>query len=121
MDVNEYTLIKDYLRNYGGHFAKIIKINKIKNILMFFNNEQNLFKATYESSMNEDLGKGLHIKEQDEIIRRDGSFKKPRYRKTIDRNALPPSEDEQFEDALSGLKISVVSPMHADQGSSRKI
>jgi hypothetical protein len=65
---------------------------------MYFNNEQDLFKATYESAMNEDLSKGLlQIKEQDEIIGKDGSFKKPRYRKTIDRNALPPSEDEHLK------------------------
>lgn len=77
-EMNDYTIIKDHIWKYGGHFAKIIKINKVKYIIMYFNNEQDLFKATYDSVMNEDLGKGLQIKGQDEIIGKDGSFKKPR-------------------------------------------
>ncbi|PKB91878.1 hypothetical protein RhiirA5_447132 [Rhizophagus irregularis] len=43
------------IRLYGGYFAKIIKINKVKYILTYFNNEQDLFKTTYDSVMNEDL------------------------------------------------------------------
>lgn len=42
---------------YGDHFAKIIKINKTRYILMYFNNEKDLMKAIYDSMMNEDLGK----------------------------------------------------------------
>ncbi|PKY47818.1 hypothetical protein RhiirA4_463187 [Rhizophagus irregularis] len=50
--------------------------------LMYFNNEQDLFKVTY---MTEDLGNGLQIKAQDEII-----------------------EDEQFVDALTSPSVSTV-------------
>uniref|UniRef100_U9U557 Uncharacterized protein n=1 Tax=Rhizophagus irregularis (strain DAOM 181602 / DAOM 197198 / MUCL 43194) TaxID=747089 RepID=U9U557_RHIID len=54
---NEYTIIKDCIKKYDGHrhFAKIIKINTVKYILMYFNDEQELFKATYDSAMNKDL------------------------------------------------------------------
>ncbi|PKY34094.1 hypothetical protein RhiirB3_453508 [Rhizophagus irregularis] len=87
--MNDYTIIKDHIRKYGGHFAKIIKINKVKYILMYFKNEQDLFKATYDSVMNEDLGKGLQIKRQDEIIGKDGN-------------------EEQFVDASTSPKVSTV-------------
>ncbi|PKK78108.1 hypothetical protein RhiirC2_770579 [Rhizophagus irregularis] len=71
---NEYTIIKDCIKKYDGHrhFAKIIKINTVKYILMYFNNEQELFKATYDSAMNKDLSKGLQIKKQIELIGKDG-------------------------------------------------
>ncbi|PKB98199.1 hypothetical protein RhiirA5_430557 [Rhizophagus irregularis] len=71
---NEYTIIKDCIKKYDGHrhFAKIIKINTVKYILMYFNNEQELFKATYDSAMNKDLSKGLQIKKQNELIGKDG-------------------------------------------------
>uniref|UniRef100_U9U651 Uncharacterized protein n=1 Tax=Rhizophagus irregularis (strain DAOM 181602 / DAOM 197198 / MUCL 43194) TaxID=747089 RepID=U9U651_RHIID len=64
----EHEIIRDYNKNLGGHFAKIIKINKIKYILIYFNNESDLLKAIYRSTMEEDLGKGLQIKSQDELI-----------------------------------------------------
>ncbi|CAB5295080.1 unnamed protein product [Rhizophagus irregularis] len=73
-----------------------------------FNNEQDLFKATYDSVINEDLGNGLQIKEQNEIIGKDGSFTKPRYRQTFTNNALTLLEDEQFVDALTRPTISKV-------------
>jgi hypothetical protein len=106
-EMKDYTIIKDHIREYGDHFAKIIKISKVKYIIMYFNNEQDLlFKATYDS---EDLGKGLQIKAQDEIIGKDGSFKKPGYRMTSNIIAHPPSEDEQFEDAVMSPTVSTVS------------
>ncbi|RGB21957.1 hypothetical protein C1646_776925 [Rhizophagus diaphanus] len=49
-------------------------------------------KATYDSAMNEDLGKGLQIKGQDEFIGKDGSFKKPQYCKTSNKSPNFPSE-----------------------------
>jgi hypothetical protein len=54
----------------------IIKINKIKYILMYFNNENDLLKAIYKSTMEEDLGKGLKMKSQDELIGEEGTYKK---------------------------------------------
>jgi hypothetical protein len=49
--------------------------------------------------MNEDLGNGFQIKEQNEIIGKDGSFTKLRYRQTSTNNALTLLEDKQFVDA----------------------
>ncbi|PKC04499.1 hypothetical protein RhiirA5_422179 [Rhizophagus irregularis] len=74
--------------------------------LMYFNNEQDLFKVTYQSAMTEDLGNGLQIKTQDEIIGKDGSFRKPGNRKTSNNIAHPPSEDEQFVGASRINEIS---------------
>ncbi|RGB23155.1 hypothetical protein C1646_774943 [Rhizophagus diaphanus] len=39
---------------------------------MYFINEKDMMKAIYDSTMNEDLGKGLQIKGQDETIDKDG-------------------------------------------------
>uniref|UniRef100_U9TR21 Uncharacterized protein n=1 Tax=Rhizophagus irregularis (strain DAOM 181602 / DAOM 197198 / MUCL 43194) TaxID=747089 RepID=U9TR21_RHIID len=69
---HNYMIRKDYIREYG---------------------------VTYQSAMTGDLGNGLQIKTQDEIIGKDGSFRKPGNRKTSNNIAHPPSEDEQFVDA----------------------
>jgi hypothetical protein len=82
----EHEIIKDYNKNLGGHFAKIIKINTIKYILIYFNNESDLLKAIYRSTMEEDLGKGLQIKSQDELIGKEGTYKK---RTGINRFKVP--------------------------------
>ncbi|PKY50011.1 hypothetical protein RhiirA4_466241 [Rhizophagus irregularis] len=52
----------EYNKKYGGHFAKIIKIDKIKYILIYFNSEKDLLQAIYKSTMDEDIGKGLQMK-----------------------------------------------------------
>lgn len=44
-------IIKDYIKNYGGHFGKIIRINKIRYILIYFNNEDDIMNAVYKSAM----------------------------------------------------------------------
>ncbi|RGB33715.1 hypothetical protein C1646_761418 [Rhizophagus diaphanus] len=77
-DMESIFIKKDIVREYCGYFAKIVKISKDEIYLMYFNNEQDLFKVTYQSAMIEDLGNGLQINAQDEII-----------------------EDEQFVDALT--------------------
>lgn len=67
-------LIKEYIGIYKGHFVKIIKVNKIKYILMYFNNGRDLLKAIYQSTMEDEMGKGLQIKGQNEIIGRMGNL-----------------------------------------------
>ncbi|CAB4430987.1 unnamed protein product [Rhizophagus irregularis] len=66
-------IIKEHVRTYGGHFSKIIRINKViySNI---FNNENDLMKAIYDSAIKDDLGLGLRIKTQDNIISKNGSL-----------------------------------------------
>ncbi|RGB37224.1 hypothetical protein C1646_757179 [Rhizophagus diaphanus] len=103
----EFTIIKNYIVQYRGHFAKIIKMNKVKYILIYFNNEKDLLIAVYSSTMDEDLGKGLQMKGKDEIIGKDSNFTKRRYRNSTKENAQP--EDEQFEDALTSPKLNAVS------------
>ncbi|PKY25284.1 hypothetical protein RhiirB3_440168 [Rhizophagus irregularis] len=49
----KYENLKTMNQKYGGHFSKIIKINKIKYILIYFNNENDLLKAIYKSTMDE--------------------------------------------------------------------
>lgn len=61
---------------------------------MYFNNERDLLQAIYRSTMEEDMGKGLQMKGQDEIIGKDRKFKKPQYRDTKKDSARSFSEDE---------------------------
>ncbi|PKC67485.1 hypothetical protein RhiirA1_393676 [Rhizophagus irregularis] len=73
----EYENLKTMNQKYGGHFSKIIKINKIKYILIYFNNENDLLKAIYKSTMDEvNMEDGLKIKSQDELIGENGTYKK---------------------------------------------
>ncbi|PKY55033.1 hypothetical protein RhiirA4_474229 [Rhizophagus irregularis] len=72
----DYDVLKTNKLKYGGHFSKIIKVNKIKYILMLFNNENDLLKAIYKSTMDESLGEGLKIKSQDELIGEEETYKK---------------------------------------------
>jgi hypothetical protein len=73
----EHVLLKLYNLKYGGHFSKVIKVNKNKYILMYFNNESDLLKVIYKSTMDEEvIGKGLQIKAQDELIGEEGTYKK---------------------------------------------
>ncbi|RGB29988.1 hypothetical protein C1646_765927 [Rhizophagus diaphanus] len=67
-------------------------------------------EAIYKSTMEEEIGKGLQMKGQDEIIGKDGKFIKLRCGNSIVQdNALPLSEDEQFEDALTSPKLKAIS------------
>ncbi|CAB4410262.1 unnamed protein product [Rhizophagus irregularis] len=59
--------------------------------------------------MEEDMGKGLQMKDQDEIIGKNGKFTKVRYRDTTNNSARSSSEDEQFEDVLTSPKLPAVS------------
>ncbi|RGB31981.1 hypothetical protein C1646_670509 [Rhizophagus diaphanus] len=84
-----------------GSFCQIIKINKIKYILIYFNNEKDLMQAIYRSTTGEDLGKGLQMKSQDELIGKDGVYKK---RTRISKFSVPThktSKGKKFVDALS--------------------
>ncbi|PKC71875.1 hypothetical protein RhiirA1_390209 [Rhizophagus irregularis] len=88
---------------YGGHFSKIIKANKIKYILMYFNNENDFLQAVYKSTMDESLGDGLKIKSQHELIGVEGTYKK---KFGINRFKLPQQEKtskskDKFFDAPS--------------------
>ncbi|CAB4431328.1 unnamed protein product [Rhizophagus irregularis] len=102
LDQKDEKIIKDYNAALGGHFAKVIKINKIKYILMYFNNENDLLKAIYRSTMEEDLGKGLKIKLQDELIGDEGTYKR---RSGINRFKIPTQTraKDKFVDARSDV------------------
>ncbi|PKC12349.1 hypothetical protein RhiirA5_410921 [Rhizophagus irregularis] len=95
-------IIKDYNKTFGGHFAKLIRINKIKYILIYFNNENDLMKAIYKSTMEEDLGKGLKIKLQDELIGEEGTYKRTT---GINRFKVPAqtNKKDKFVDARSDI------------------
>jgi hypothetical protein len=67
-------LIKKFIKKYGGHFAKVLRIFGRKYILIYFNNKSDLMKALVDSAMEEELGQGLKIKSQDELISKDGKF-----------------------------------------------
>ncbi|PKY25352.1 hypothetical protein RhiirB3_440258 [Rhizophagus irregularis] len=92
--------IQDDKGQYGGHFAKIIKINKFKYIL------SDLLKAIYKSTMEEDMGKGLQMKGQDEIIGKNGVLTKLRGRDVTSEGVYHISEDKQFIDAPTSPKLS---------------
>ncbi|PKK67296.1 hypothetical protein RhiirC2_835706, partial [Rhizophagus irregularis] len=69
-------IIKEYIKIFGGHFAKIIKINKIKYILMYFNNENELLKRFIGPRWKTIWEKAFKIKGQDELIGEEGVYKK---------------------------------------------
>jgi hypothetical protein len=87
---------------YGGHFSKIIKINKIKYVLIYFNNESDLLKAIYISTMKENnIEDALKIKSQDELIGNNGTYKK---RFGINRFKIPQQNTkDKFVDAPTDL------------------
>ncbi|CAB4443436.1 unnamed protein product [Rhizophagus irregularis] len=90
-------IIKEYKENYGGHFAKIIKVNKIKHIQIYYNNEQDLMKAVYDSEMQENIGGGIQI---NELIGKDLLKDREDRREIPSTNiACASSEDDKFFEA----------------------
>ncbi|CAB4417780.1 unnamed protein product [Rhizophagus irregularis] len=93
----------EIIKNLRWSFCQIlIKINKIKYILIYFNNENDLMKAIYKSTMEEDLGKGLKIKLQDELIGEEGTYKRTT---GINRFKVPAqtNKKDKFVDARSDI------------------
>ncbi|PKY49639.1 hypothetical protein RhiirA4_465708 [Rhizophagus irregularis] len=97
---DDCTFLKIMNSKYGGHFSKIIKINKTRYILIYFNNENDLLKAIYQSTMDEEnMDNGLKIKSQDELIGENGTYKK---RVGINRFKIPgQTKKDEFVDAPS--------------------
>ncbi|PKY43921.1 hypothetical protein RhiirA4_458036 [Rhizophagus irregularis] len=90
-------IIKENIKKYGGFFGKIIRVNKIKYILIYFNNENDIMMK----GMNDDIGSGLQLKSQDELIRKNGDF---RIIKTQPNNKVSEkSVDEQYYDTRENL------------------
>ncbi|CAB4433259.1 unnamed protein product [Rhizophagus irregularis] len=84
-----------------------MRVNKIKYILMYFNNENGLMKAIYDSTMKE----SLQLKMQDELI---GDSGKCGYRTTQVAGQTPnhnnelSKDEEQIEESspsLLGMKV----------------
>uniref|UniRef100_U9UI57 Uncharacterized protein n=1 Tax=Rhizophagus irregularis (strain DAOM 181602 / DAOM 197198 / MUCL 43194) TaxID=747089 RepID=U9UI57_RHIID len=90
VDMEKYKVIKEHKENYGGHFAKIIKVNKIKHIQIYYNNEQDLMKAVYDSEMQENIGGRIQI---NELISKERFVKRPGRPKG---NTCASSEDYKF-------------------------
>lgn len=70
--------------------------------MIYFNNENDLMQAIYKSTMEEDIGRGLQMKDQDELIGKDGVFKK---RTGFTKFSVPThttSKGDKFVNALSG-------------------
>ncbi|PKY27546.1 hypothetical protein RhiirB3_443310 [Rhizophagus irregularis] len=102
-------IIKENIKKYGGFFRKIIRVNKIKYILIYFNNKNDMMKG-----MNDDIGSGLQLKSQDELIRKNGGFK-PQIIKTQPNNKVSEkSVDEQYYDTRENL----TDPLTNDQNKS---
>ncbi|PKY52161.1 hypothetical protein RhiirA4_469626 [Rhizophagus irregularis] len=97
----EYEGLKAENLKHGGHFSKIIKVNKIKYILIYFNNENDLLKAIYNSTMEEEnMENGLKIKSQDELISGNGTYKKWF---GINKFNIPQKPKDGFVDAHTDL------------------
>ncbi|PKC71063.1 hypothetical protein RhiirA1_453977 [Rhizophagus irregularis] len=102
-------IIKENIKKYGGFFGKIIRVNKIKYILIYFNNKNDMMKG-----MNDDIGSGLQLKSQDKLIRKNGGFK-PQIIKTQPNNKVSEkSVDEQYYDTRENL----TDPLTNDQNKS---
>jgi hypothetical protein len=101
VDISNSELIKKYIKKYGGHFAKILRVFGRKYVLIYFNNENDLMKALVDSAMVDELGNGLKLKSQDELISRNGNFI---YRLSHRRrsNKKTTSDNDLFFDLVSG-------------------
>ncbi|PKY52258.1 hypothetical protein RhiirA4_469775 [Rhizophagus irregularis] len=106
-NVKEYAILKLYNLKYGGHFSKIIKINKIKYILIYFNNESDFLKAIYKSTMEEDVGKGLQMKGQDELIDENGT--------TLEEHEELDNLNNNFKERLEKIEKSSSLPVTKDK------
>ncbi|PKY60342.1 hypothetical protein RhiirA4_483931, partial [Rhizophagus irregularis] len=102
LEMKDHEILKNFNSKFGGHFSKIIKINKVKHILIYFNNENDLLNAIYKSNMEENIGEGLKIKSQDELIGGDNGTYKKRF--GINRFKIPQQTKTQEEhDELDNL------------------
>jgi hypothetical protein len=90
---------------YGGHFAKILRVFGRKLILIYFNNETELMKALLDSGMKDELGQGLKIKSQNELIGKDGKFisRLSRRRRSSNKFSSDGGDSDLFFDAEGEL------------------
>jgi hypothetical protein len=99
----DHEIIKDTIKNYGGFFAKIIKLNKKKYILVYFNNEKDMMKAIYDSTINEKMGESLQL---DELIDKNNSFRpwlKQKCTLQKQKKVVSTSDDKQFYKATDSM------------------
>jgi hypothetical protein len=104
VDISDSDLYKKFIKKYGGHFAKILKVFGQKFILIYFNNENDLMKALLDSGMEDELGQGLKIKNQNELIGKNGTFiSRLSCRQRSRKNSGSENEDNDlFSDAEGG-------------------
>ncbi|CAB4426611.1 unnamed protein product [Rhizophagus irregularis] len=63
-----------------------------------------MMNTVYKSGMKDEIGQGLQLKSQGELIGKDDNFKSRRIYKTRpDNNVSEKSDDEQFYDTRDGL------------------
>jgi hypothetical protein len=62
-----------------------------------------MLKAVYDSAIQDELGSGLQIKGKDELIGKDGFFRKPGTRTAQNNIANSLSEDGQFFETTDSL------------------
>ncbi|PKC02625.1 hypothetical protein RhiirA5_424985 [Rhizophagus irregularis] len=101
LEKKDFEVTKAFNLKFGGHFSNYIKINKIKYILIYFNNENDTLNTIYKSNMEDNIGEGFKLKSQDELIGENGMYKK---RFSINRFKLPQqTKKDKFVDAKSDL------------------
>ncbi|PKC61068.1 hypothetical protein RhiirA1_398703 [Rhizophagus irregularis] len=58
-EITDGEIEKEYIKKYEGFFEKVFRINKLKYILIYFKNENDMMNTIYKSGMEDELGKGL--------------------------------------------------------------
>ncbi|PKB95577.1 hypothetical protein RhiirA5_368003, partial [Rhizophagus irregularis] len=51
-EITDGEIVKEYNKKYGGFFGKV-RINKLKYILIYFKNENDMMNAIYKSGMED--------------------------------------------------------------------
>ncbi|POG74679.1 hypothetical protein GLOIN_2v1771116 [Rhizophagus irregularis DAOM 181602=DAOM 197198] len=62
-DITDGEIIRENIKKYGGFFGKVIRVIKIKYILLYFNNENEIMNTFYKSGMEDEIGQGLQLKD----------------------------------------------------------
>ncbi|CAB4379562.1 unnamed protein product [Rhizophagus irregularis] len=95
-------IIRDFAKTYRATFGKIIRVNRIHYIILYFSTEDKLMKAVMDSIKIYKVGLELLIKKKNDFIDNTGELKEfnrtVKWRNsTTSRSIDPRTERKQYE------------------------
>ncbi|PKY56190.1 hypothetical protein RhiirA4_476286 [Rhizophagus irregularis] len=72
---DDVKVIKEYVKTYHAFFGKIIRVNGMRFLILYFNRETDLMKAINDAIELHDIGNGLWIKKPTDFIDNNGNIK----------------------------------------------